>query len=89
MCEHNTTIVIYSGKETTVEICEWGCDQILISKIMPDGTTQLVREVEHPKNVWYEAELRQLTAELLDARRAEAMAKNFANELYQTARTIK
>ena len=52
MCEHNTTVVIYSGKETTVEICEWGCDQILIYKIMPDGTNQLVREVEHPNTYW-------------------------------------
>lgn len=89
MCDHNTTTVIYSGKETSVEVCDWGCDQILIYKIMPDGMTQLVREVENPRKAWYEAELHQLTAELLDARRAKAMAENFANELYQTARSIK
>lgn len=49
MCEHNTSVVIYAGADTTVEICEWGCDRILVHKILPSGTSQLVREVEHPQ----------------------------------------
>jgi hypothetical protein len=48
MCDHNTSVVIYSGKDTEVELCEWGCDKILIYVRMPDGKSVLVEEVENP-----------------------------------------
>jgi hypothetical protein len=51
MCDHNTTVTIYSGKDTEVELCEWGCDKILIYARMPDGKTVLVKEVENPLRI--------------------------------------
>lgn len=62
MCEHNTSMVIYAGADTNVEICEWGCDQILVYKILPNGTFQLIREVEHPQVAALREEVERLRA---------------------------
>lgn len=67
MCEHNTSVVIYAGADTTVEICEWGCDRILVHKILPSGTSQLVREVEHPQVAALREEVERLRAAIEEA----------------------
>lgn len=78
MCEHNTGTVIYSAQGVSVEICDWGCNKILIYKDLPSGVTRLVAEYEHP-------ELAALRAKLEEAREIIEMAAHMSNrEEYNT-----
>lgn len=57
MCDHNTGTVIYSAQGVSVEICDWGCNKILIYKDLPNGVTRLMAEYEHPELVALRAKL--------------------------------
>ena len=48
-CEHNTTVTMFVKGYLTVELCTWGCGNILVCEADPNGTTKTLREIEHPE----------------------------------------
>lgn len=55
-------MTIFDNGKTIVEICEWGCDRVLISE-NKNGITELVREFEHPQLAAKDAEIARLRDE--------------------------
>ncbi len=61
-CEHNTTVTMFVKGYLTVELCTWGCGNILVCEVDPNGTTKTLREIEHPELSALRAEVEALEA---------------------------